>query len=158
MAQECTLSTGKLPPRGFPRNRVVRINDRPNMTSAVYCGCKAQSKPMKASCKNVCFDISVLQMDQPLVIIELHHEKTCFCICKNKGEDHLYYTRAADQHLSFCYIDSTILQLSKSEISSLLPSVVVQPGLCQAWSEIPKTNFLVTRLNSLIAIGSNLNQ
>ena len=35
MAKECTLSTGKLPPRGLPRNSVSRINDRPEKTSAV---------------------------------------------------------------------------------------------------------------------------
>ena len=41
MAKECTLSTGKQPLAGLPRNSVVRITDRPNMTSAVYCGHKA---------------------------------------------------------------------------------------------------------------------
>ena len=39
--EKCALSTGLLPPGGLPRNSVVRINDRPDMTSAVYCGCKA---------------------------------------------------------------------------------------------------------------------
>ena len=35
----------------------------------------------------------------------------------------------------------------KSKISSLLSSPVAkQPGLCQTWSETPKTGFLVTRL------------
>ena len=34
-------STGKLPLGGLPRNRVVRIIARPNMTSAVYRGRKA---------------------------------------------------------------------------------------------------------------------
>ena len=52
---------------------------------------------------------------------EPRHEKTCFfCICENKD---------ADQHLCFRYIDRTIPQLSKSEISSLQPcSVAVQHG------------------------------
>ena len=36
MVKECILSTGKLPPEGLPRNSVVRITDRPDMTSAVY--------------------------------------------------------------------------------------------------------------------------
>ena len=36
MAKECMLSTGKLPLGGLSRNSVVRINDRPDMTSAVY--------------------------------------------------------------------------------------------------------------------------
>ena len=35
MVKECALSTGKLPLGGLPRNSVVRINDRPEMTSAV---------------------------------------------------------------------------------------------------------------------------
>ena len=43
MAKECTLSTGELPLGGLPRNSVVRINDRSDMTSAVYCGCKAST-------------------------------------------------------------------------------------------------------------------
>ena len=30
-----TLSTGKLPPGGLPRNSVVRITDGPDMTSVV---------------------------------------------------------------------------------------------------------------------------
>ena len=34
MVKKCVLSTGKLPLGGLPRNRVVRINDRPDMTSA----------------------------------------------------------------------------------------------------------------------------
>ena len=51
-------------------------------------------------------------------------------------------TRTADQHLCFHYIDST---MPKSEISSLNPSsVAVQPSLCKAWLETPKTGFLVT--------------
>ena len=41
---------------------------------------------------------------------------------------------SADQGLRFHYMDSTI-PLSKSKISSLLPSsTVVQPGLCLTWS------------------------
>ena len=38
------------------------------------------------------------------------------------------------------YEDSTIFLLPKSEIS-----IAVQPGLYRAWSEPPKTGFLVTR-------------
>ena len=48
----------------------------------------------------------------------------------------------------FFYMDSTITILSKSENSSLQPSSLgLQPGLCQTWSETPKTVFLTTRLN-----------
>ena len=75
--------------------------------------------------------------------------KPAFCICENKDADQLRGNRKADQHLCFRYTGSTIPLLPKSEISSLkLSSVVVQPGLCQIWSETPKTGFLTTRLKS----------
>ena len=62
--------------------------------------------------------------------------KHAYCICENKG--------AADQCFCFCYIDSTIPPLPKSEISSLQPySMVVHPCLCGTWSENPKTGFLM---------------
>ena len=74
---------------------------------------------------------------------------TCFCICENKGAGQLHGDCAADQHIIFSYIDSTIPLLSKSEISSLQPSsVVVQPGLCPTWSENPKTGYLVPWLKA----------
>ena len=41
MANECKLSTGKLPIGGLPRNSVVRIADHPDMTSAIHRGRKA---------------------------------------------------------------------------------------------------------------------
>ena len=44
--------------------------------------------------------------------------KPAFCICKNKDADQLRGNREADQRLCFCYIDSMIPLLSKSEISS----------------------------------------
>ena len=73
--------------------------------------------------------------------------KPAFCICENKDADQLRGNHEADQCLCFRYTDSTIPLLSKSKISSLLPySVTVQPGLCQTWSETPKTGFLRTRL------------
>ena len=52
--------------------------------------------------------------------------KPDFCICENKDADQLRGNREADQRLCFRYIDSAILLLTKSEISS----VSVQPGLC----------------------------
>ena len=59
-----------------------------------------------------------------------------FCICENKDDDQLRGNREADQRLFFRYIDSTIPLLSKSDISSLLPSsMAVQTGLCQSMSE-----------------------
>ena len=36
MAKECTLSTGRLPSVSMSRHNVVRINDRCDITSAVY--------------------------------------------------------------------------------------------------------------------------
>ena len=41
MAKECALVTGILPVGGLPRKSVVRITDRPHMTSAIYHGRKA---------------------------------------------------------------------------------------------------------------------
>ena len=73
--------------------------------------------------------------------------KPDFCICENKDADQLRGNREADQRLCFRHTDSTIPLLSESEISSLYPSsVAVQSGLCQTWSETPKTGFLTTRL------------
>ena len=47
-------------------------------------------------------------------------------------------------------IDSTIPLLLKSEISSLYPSsVILQPGVCRASSDIAKADFHATRLNCI---------
>ena len=68
--------------------------------------------------------------------------KPAFCICENKDSDQLRGNRKADQRLCFCYTDSTIPLLPKSEISSLQPSsVAVQPGLCGTRSKTPKNRF-----------------
>ena len=76
--------------------------------------------------------------------------KPAFCICESKDADQLRGNSEADQRLCFSYADSTIPLLSKSEISGLkASSVAVQPGLCQTWSETPKTGFLTRRLNLL---------
>ena len=71
--------------------------------------------------------------------------KLAFCICENKDADQLRGDSEADQRLCFRYIDSTIPQLPIYEIS-----VAVQPGLCQTWSETPKTIFLTTRLTAML--------
>ena len=90
---------------------------------------------------NYCLRILFSQANEP------RREKPAFCICENKDADQLRGNREADQRLCFRYIDSTIPLLSKSEISSLYSSsVAVQPGLCQTWSQTPKTGFLRTRL------------
>ena len=80
--------------------------------------------------------------------------KPAFCICQNRDADQLCGNREADQGHCFCYTDSTIPLLPKSEISSLYPSsVAVQPGLCRTRLETPKTGFLTT---GLIYIGEIL--
>ena len=62
------------------------------------------------------------------------------------GEDQLSSNCTADQRLCFRYSDSTISLLPKSEISYFQPSsVTAQAGLCQTWTETPKTGFLMTR-------------
>ena len=84
------------------------------------------------------------------MIMNRKMRKPAFCICENKGTDQvcrLLGIRTADQCPCFCYIDSTIPLIPKSEISSLLPSsVAVQPGLCLTWSETAKIGFVLTRL------------
>ena len=71
--------------------------------------------------------------------------KQTICIGENKGADQLRGNREADQHLCFRYTDSTISLLLKSGISSSYPSTVAaQAGLCQTWSETPKTGFLAS--------------
>ena len=78
---------------------------------------------------------------------ERHREKIGFLIYENEGADQLCGNREADQRFFFCYTDSTIPLLPKSEITSLtLSSVVVQPGLCRTWPETTKTSFLTMRL------------
>ena len=78
--------------------------------------------------------------------------KPDFCLCENKGADQLRSNCEADQRLCFRYTDSTISLLLKSEISSFyLSSVAAQAGLCQTWSETPKTGFVASRLNYIPA-------
>ena len=43
-------------------------------------------------------------------------------ICENKGANQLHGNHAADQHLCFRYIDSTISLLPKFEISGVVPT------------------------------------
>ena len=54
--------------------------------------------------------------------------------------------READQRICFRYIDSSPLLPKSENINLWLSSVLLQPGLCQTWSETPKTGFLITRL------------
>ena len=77
---------------------------------------------------------------------EPRHKKADFCLCENKGADQLRSNCEADQRLCFRYTDSTLSLLIKSEISSFYAaSGTVHVGLCQTWSETPKTGFLASR-------------
>ena len=69
--------------------------------------------------------------------------KPDICISENKGADQLWGNHTSDQRFCFHYTVSKIPPLPKSILSSLMPfSVIAQPGLCQTWSETPKTSFL----------------
>ena len=70
-----------------------------------------------------------------------------FCICKKQAQISFMVT-ADDQRLYFQYIGTTNPLFSKSEISSLLSSVVAQPGLCLTWLETLKMGFVMTWLVS----------
>ena len=75
-------------------------------------------------------------------------KKPAFCILENKGADQMCGVHAAIQPFCFLlYRNGTIPQLPKSEISSLVPSSVVQPCLCWTWSETPKKGFVATQPN-----------
>ena len=80
--------------------------------------------------------------------------KPTICIRENKDADPLRGNSEADQRLCFRYTDSTIPLLSKSKISSLLPSsVTVQPGLCLTWLE-PKL-LVFSRTGSFVTVYIN---
>ena len=85
-------------------------------------------------------NISLYQLDWKSVTKPMR--KHALFLCKHKGADQLHDERAADQSLCFRYIDSTFPLLHESKISSLWSSsVVVQSGLCQAWSETRRQVF-----------------
>ena len=69
---------------------------------------------------------SLCSCNSHIIIIKYeppHGKKTTtICIGKNKGADQFCINCGADQCLCFFYMDSTIPLLSKSKISSLLPS------------------------------------
>ena len=65
------------------------------------------------------YDVTLSILMSELVSYEPHYEKKGFCISENKDADQLRGNREADQRLGFCYTDSTIPLLPKSQISSL---------------------------------------
>ena len=76
-----------------------------------------QKGPLGVVC-TVCPDLLSKNFGS-LRYMSLVMKKTAFCICENKDADELRGNRETGQHLCFCYTDSTIPILSKSEISSL---------------------------------------
>ena len=73
--------------------------------------------------------------------------KPTICMGENKDADQLRVNREADQRLCFRYTDSTFPPLLIPKFSRFwVSSVTVQAGLCQTWSEIPNTGFLVSQL------------
>ena len=63
----------------------------------------------------VLFLIMILILRVTVVFLNLNHfmRKPAICICENKGADQLRSNCKADQHLCFCYMDSTIPLLSR---------------------------------------------
>ena len=87
--------------------------------------------------------------------------KLAFCKWENKGADQLQGNHAADQRLSFCYIESTIPLLPKSEISNLQPSsLAAKTGFCLIWSETPENRFSPSQaqLGCSSAYGTNIDR
>ena len=72
-----------------------------------------------AQTDDVLLTLKILFSGADVSLNEPRHEKTCFCICQNKGTVQLRGDRAADQCLCFGSIDSAIPLLSISEIPSL---------------------------------------
>ena len=70
------------------------------------------------------------------------------CICENKDADQLHGNGEADQRLCLAIRIVQSRYLLNPKFQAIAISVVVQPGLCQTWSETPKTGFLTTRLIS----------
>ena len=80
-------------------------------------------------------------------------KKPTKCMGENKGADQLRGNRKADQHLCFRCMDSRILLLLKSQISSFYSaSVTVQAGLCQTWSETQIIGFVTQSLTCKLGI------
>ena len=68
--------------------------------------------------------------------------KLDFGLGENKGSDQLCSNCTADQRLGFRYMESTVLLLLISKISSFyLSSMTAQPDLSWTWSETTKSVF-----------------
>ena len=79
--------------------------------------------------------------------------KSDFCLCENKGADQLRSDCEAESTFVFATQIEKIPLLPKFEISSFYPSsVAAKAGLCQTWSEILMTGFLMVRLKCINGI------
>ena len=78
--------------------------------------------------------------------------KNVLALCEQRRCRSACASAQSDQRLCFHCLDSVILLVSISEISSLyLTAVAAQAGLCLLCSQTPKTGFLMTRLILYIA-------
>ena len=74
--------------------------------------------------------------------------KPVYAICEQQRCRSACASVQSDRRLCFRCLDTIILLVSISEISSFyLASVAAQAGLSVTWSETPKTGFLMTGLN-----------
>ena len=96
---------------------------------AVLVTCKTEDDPINGEVQHFygkifrCYNSKVTCPIHPNIEHDPHLSlvvrKPAFCICENKEADELRRNHKADQRIRFCYTDSTIPLLSKSEISSL---------------------------------------
>ena len=119
------------------RKIVIRMTDNHVMTSAVFSrhnrakklNQKSNQVPIYKHSKFIFINVQSLKGKNPVLVNragENHKRhlsrvvrKPAFYICENKDADQLRGNREADQHLCFRYMDSTIPQLPKSQISNL---------------------------------------
>ena len=74
-------------------------------------------------------------------------KKPVYAVCVKKAADQPAHPRSLISAFVVRCLNSMIPLISVSEIASLyLASVAAQASLCLTWSQIPKTDFLVTRL------------
>ena len=89
------------------------------------------------------------QVNKVLIRYEPCHDKTCFCHMQTTKAQISLHIRALISAFAVYFLDSIILPVSISKISSLyLAPVAVQAGSCLTWSQTRKTDLLVTRLIS----------
>ena len=79
------------------------------------------------------------------MLIEPHHEKTCYAIHKQQRRRSACASAQSDHAFVLHCLDSIIPLVSISKISSFyLASVAAQASVSLTWSKIRKTGFLVS--------------